>query len=66
MSASDTMQGRDVYLRYNNGPVQHFRAWDVDRFIESQVLQGRNTEKPEDRYEVSVATEAEYRKERRK
>lgn len=63
---SDTMTGRDVYLRFNGGPVRHFRAWDVDRFIESQVAQGRNTKNPDDRYEVSVAAAADYLKQRRK
>lgn len=60
---AETMQGRDVFLRYNGGPVQHFRAWDVARFIESQVEQGRNAKKPEDRREITVATIAEYRAE---
>jgi hypothetical protein len=62
----NTLIGRDVYLRYDSGPVQHFRAWDVEKFVTSQVEQGRNAKKEEDRHEVSVATEDEYRKEHRR
>ena len=64
---NEIMVGRDVFLRYNGGPVQHFRAWDVERFITSQVEQGRDPKlKPEDRREITVATEAEYRAQSRR
>ena len=53
----------DVYLRYNNGPVQSFRTWNKARFIESQVTQGMTAKEP---YNVSLASREEYMKEHRK
>jgi hypothetical protein len=59
----DSMSGRDVYLLYGKGPVQHFRAWDAAMFIESQVAQGMTAKEP---YEVNVADAAAYRAEHRR
>jgi hypothetical protein len=55
--------GTDVYLRYGRGPVQQFRAWDKERFIESQVDQGLAAKEP---YVVAVCTREEYLLEHRK
>lgn len=30
------MSGHDLYLRYDNGPVQCFRVWDAARFYEAR------------------------------
>lgn len=51
---NETMNGKDVYLRFNGGRVQCFRVWDIDRFIASQVAQGRAAPLKEDRYEVTT------------
>jgi hypothetical protein len=61
---SETMIVRDVWLRFGGGPVQHFRSFDVQHFVQCQIDQGHNAKKPEDRYEVTVANEADYRAER--
>lgn len=61
--------GQDVFLRYDGGPVQHFRAWDRVKFITSQIEQGLNAKNKKGEPEpivVSHATEAEYRSEHRK
>jgi hypothetical protein len=54
------MMGSDVFVRYDGGPVQQLRAWDAPRLFESQVAQGMNAKEP---YNVTLATEAEYRAE---
>jgi hypothetical protein len=63
------LSGRDVFLRHGGGPVQHFRAWDAELFIASQVAQGLEYKdkagKPAP-YVVSVATREEYIAEHRK
>lgn len=66
--------GKDVYLRVTDNTsgkssVQHHRAWDVDRFIESQREAHRKDgekagegETPDPmRFIVTVATPEEYR-----
>lgn len=53
----------DVFLRYGKGPVQHFRAWDRELFIRSQVDQGERAKEP---YVVSVANADDYARQRRK
>ncbi len=58
---AETIVARDVYLRYDGGRVQHFRAWDAARLVESQIAQGRDAKPP---YVVTIATEAEFAQER--
>ena len=58
------MTGRDLYLRFNNGPVRHFRAWDTEQLIDAIVDRGMNDPDPVNNYTVQSATEAEYRAER--
>lgn len=62
MSAAEIV-GRDVYLRMNGGPVQHFRAWDVEAFVQSQIAQGKDAKDP---YVVTVATAEQYAAERKR
>lgn len=63
----DGMVGRDVYLRYDGGPVQHFRAWNAHLFIEKQVEQGIDNKDKAGApapIVVKVATREEYAAER--
>ncbi len=68
------MTGKDVYLRVTDthrkqSTLRHHRAWDVDRFIESQRAAYRaEGEKPAPgqkadpmRFVVSLASAEEYR-----
>ena len=64
------LTGKDVYLRVTNNSngsssVRHHRAWDVDRFIESQRAQYRAEGERDNNdpllYQVSLSNAAEYR-----
>lgn len=61
--------GKDVYLRVTDNTsgkssVQHHRAWDVDRLIESQRKQHRDEGEKDgtpERFTVTLASAEEYR-----
>ena len=57
---AEEMIVKDVYLRFDDGPVQTFRAWDVPRFVQSAQDRGRDSKPP---YSVALATRAEYLRE---
>lgn len=60
------MDARTIYLQFNNGPVQAFRVWDAERFVNAQMERGRAPEKKEDRFTVTVKTETDYKAERKR
>lgn len=56
------MDARDIFIRRNNGPITQHRVWDADRFLAARVQEGRDPKKPvEEHYEVHLATEAQYK-----
>lgn len=61
------MESRDVYLKRTTAKgkvtITHHRAWDVDRFLANQQEQARkdSAREPKDAYQISMATEAEYK-----
>lgn len=64
---NDIIEGRSIYLRFNNGPIQHFRVWNTARFIQAQVDIGVNHENDKgepDPIIVKVMDEKDYRFER--
>lgn len=64
MSAAEIV-ARDLYFRVTGAEgkthVEHARVWDADRFMAAQRERGIKQDKPEDRYIVTIATEAEYK-----
>lgn len=64
---SENIVGRSIYLRFNSGPIQHFRVWDSARFIQAQVDAGVNNKNDKgepDPVIVRVVEESDYRFER--
>lgn len=68
MTKDSGIIGRDIYLRYDRGPVQMFRVWDADLFIARQVdaeisaVDKNNVPAP---YVVSVASVEDYLSEKK-
>ena len=65
MSNSNTIVGRDIYYRVTDyqgrSRVHCARVWDADRFLQAQRENGNGSFKPEDRFTISPATEADYK-----
>lgn len=67
---SDTMNGRDLYLRHTdskgNSHVARHRVWDAERFFDSQIQATKKANEKSDekgsKATVSLATEADFLK----
>lgn len=57
------LTGHDVFLRFDGGPVQHFRVWDHELFYAAQ-LESAAKEKPPRK--VTHCTREAYEAERRR
>ena len=55
--------GRDLYLRFGDGPVQCFRVWDGQRFINARMADGT---KADPSFVVELCTQEEYMAERQR